>query len=78
MSGSRAWLRVVIVPEKGLAFVQGPGARELIEEAGGRAFWLGTKRAWSTSPAVAGDVLALAQLGRLAVAYEGPRGGGSA
>ncbi len=66
---SRAWLRVAVDKANDAAFIQGPGAGRLIEQASGKLIWLPRRRAWATSVRVASAVLALADHERRVVTY---------
>ncbi len=57
---SRAWLRVSADPVNAVAYVAGPGAGKLIEQAGGTLMWSARRKAWATSVRIAVDVLAQA------------------
>ena len=69
MRTRRPWIRVTVDPVNHVGSVAGRDAKERIEACGGRPYWHRSRRVWMTSEAVAGDVLAMAELDGLAVQF---------
>lgn len=69
MSARRQWIRITVDPVNHVGSVAGRDAKERIEACGGRPYWHRSRRVWMTTEAVAGDVLAMAEHGRLAVQF---------
>jgi hypothetical protein len=64
------FIYVTTDPVNHVGWVSGYGARELIEECGGRPLWSRTRKAWNTSEATAIDVIAAAGHRGFAISYE--------
>ncbi len=62
-------MRVCVNSANDCAAINGPGAGELIREAGGRPMWSPSRHAYMTNRRVASIVLALAELEGISVEY---------
>lgn len=57
---ARPWVTVSINVATKTGYVSG-GGKDLVEKAGGKLYWLPTRRVWSTTAAIASDILAIAE-----------------
>lgn len=76
MRSRRAVVTVVVDPVNDAGYISGQPARGLVAEVGGRLLWSPRRRAYCTSQAVAGDVLALADARHFGLVYERLDGAG--
>lgn len=65
----RRHLRVRLSEANDWASIAGFGAKDLVEEAGGRPIWSNIQRAWMTNTRVATDALAIADRRGWSVTY---------
>ncbi len=62
-------LRVTVDPVNHTAWVAGWKGGDYVTQAGGKPFWVGSRRAWATTISIAADVVAMAERDGRAVVY---------